>query len=151
MLVLAPLWLTLLTCCSTSRSVRVALFLLNADCLHGAHNSLADTQGFHAGMYSSIISNGLGFTSYEIGVQKYRDWNYGRSPSSAERGFIAGAAAALHGCCLLGSCEQQPLIKHAAAASLWAAKAERQCQYEWSTERLHVGHIAGVQLMVNST
>ncbi|KAK9805411.1 hypothetical protein WJX73_002357 [Symbiochloris irregularis] len=59
----------------------------------GSHGYSGLYQGFHAGLYSSIISNGLGFSSYEIGVQKYREWNNGRSPSPAQRGFIAGGSA----------------------------------------------------------
>lgn len=59
----------------------------------GSHGYGGLYQGFRAGLYSNIFANSLGFTSYEIGLKKFREWNHGRSPSPAERGFIAGGSA----------------------------------------------------------
>ena len=63
---------------------------------------VSNMQGFRAGLYSNIVANSLGFTSYEIGLNQFRDWNHGRSPTPAERGFIAGTHAVLEpaGCLL---------------------------------------------------
>ena len=45
-------------------------------------------------MLSSVVSNAIGFTSYETGLRWYRDAHPGRSPTPMERACIAGTAAA---------------------------------------------------------
>ena len=56
--------------------------------------TLSAAQGWQAAMLSSVVSNAIGFTSYETGLRWYRDAHPGRSPTPMERACIAGEVAA---------------------------------------------------------
>ena len=47
-------------------------------------------------MLSSVVSNAIGFTSYETGLRWYREYNPGRSPTPMERACIAGGISTSH-------------------------------------------------------
>ncbi|KAK9813123.1 hypothetical protein WJX72_009417 [[Myrmecia] bisecta] len=50
-------------------------------------------QGFTPALINDIISNGLGFWSYELGQTLYRRCHNGKSPSPQERGLIGACTA----------------------------------------------------------
>ena len=71
-------------------------------------------------MLSSVVSNAIGFTSYETGLRWYRDAHPGRSPTPMERACIAGTAAATT---LLGRWGQRELYSTVmgGGGGFWAA------------------------------